>query len=129
MAEGLSADLRTGWLNALNNTAYNAGATVYVGIHTGDPGSAGTALELTGEARKAVTWTPSSAGSALVMSNDPAWTSWNQGTETINYLSLHTASTGGGNHLWNIQVGSPPTVNDGDDLTLTDLTLDVTPDA
>ena len=70
-------------------------ATVYVQLHTGDPGAAGTANAATGDAsRKAVTHASASGGSAAISGTNPSWS--NAGaSETITHLSYWSASSGG----------------------------------
>ena len=73
MAHGLSAYLCNSWLDALaNNTSY-AVAQVYIKLHTGDPGAAGTANAATETTRKAASFGAASAG-AITSDADISWT-------------------------------------------------------
>ncbi len=73
MAHGLSAYLCNAWLDALaNNTSY-AVAQVYIKLHTGDPGAAGTANAATETTRKAASFGAASAG-AITSDADISWT-------------------------------------------------------
>ena len=73
MAHGLSAYLCNSWLDALaNNTSY-AVAQVYIKLHTGDPGAAGTANAATETTRKAASFGAASAG-AINSDADISWT-------------------------------------------------------
>ena len=73
MAHGLSAYLCNSWLDALaNNTSY-AVTQVYIKLHTGDPGAAGTANAATETTRKAASFGAASAG-AITSDADISWT-------------------------------------------------------
>jgi len=73
MAHGLSAYLCNAFLDALaNNTSY-AVAQVYIKLHTGDPGAAGTANAATETTRKAASFGAASAG-AITSDADISWT-------------------------------------------------------
>ena len=73
MAHGLSAYLCNSWLDALaNNTSY-AVAQVYIKLHTGDPGAAGTANAATETTRKAASFGVAVAG-AMNSDADISWT-------------------------------------------------------
>lgn len=87
MADGLGA--------AGANTALDAllAAYTYVQLHTGAPGSAGTANVATETTRKQATWR-SSSGGASSQSNALTWTSV-AGSETYTHFTVWTASTAG----------------------------------
>jgi len=73
MAHGLSAYLCNAFLDALaNNTSY-AVTQVYIKLHTGDPGAAGTANAATETTRKAASFGAASAG-AITSDADISWT-------------------------------------------------------
>ena len=73
MAHGLSAYLCNSWLDALaNNTSY-AVAQVYIKLHVGDPGAAGTANAATETTRKAASFGVAVAG-AINSDADISWT-------------------------------------------------------
>ena len=94
---GLSAADKAAILNAhLRGGTYTGEATLYIGLHTGDPGVYGLANELAyaGYVRQAITFLAADATGSY---NDteivfPAPTT-NQGT--ISHYSIHSASTGG----------------------------------
>ena len=94
MADGLAVASANNILNVYRNTAYAAVANVYVQLHTGAPGAAGTANVSVGSAtRNAVTWNAASGGS-MTLASLSSWT--NGGTsETITDVTLWTASSGG----------------------------------
>ncbi len=64
MATGLStANLANKWLDMMGGTAFTAPATVYVKLHTGDPGASAATAASANTTRAAVTWSAASAGS------------------------------------------------------------------
>lgn len=84
--------------NAINDSIFNAAAfpsiaTVYMKLHLGDPGAAGTANASVETTRKATSWGASSSG---VVTNDAdiTWTSV-AASEDHTHFSLWDASTGG----------------------------------
>ena len=117
MADGLSAANADLALNAAVGT--NAG---YVQLHTGDPGSAGTANVSSVTTRESVTWGSASAGSVSA-SNEPEWTSW-AGTspETDTDISFWSASSSGTFGL-SMELASQVTMETGDSLTLTEIEI------
>lgn len=96
----------------------------YAQLHTGDPGSAGTSNVSSVTTREAVTWASASAGS-IAASNSPAWTSW-AGTngENVNDLSFWSLSSSGTFGL-SMALASGVTMDTGDSLTLTSVTVSI----
>jgi hypothetical protein len=92
MTVGQSSTHAHAILNVLRGTAYT-GVTPYVALHTGDPGSAGTANASATTTRMAATFAAPSAGSTT--SSAMSWTSWVPASETITHFSIWTASTAG----------------------------------
>ena len=127
MAVGLhGVNLANKWLDMLAGTAFTAPAASAVKLHTGDPGSAGTANASSVTTRPTVSWNAASAGSKS-MSNTPSWASW-AGTngEVVSHISGWDATTAG-NFLWSAVLTASKTVNTGDTLNLTSLTFALTP--
>lgn len=120
MAAGIATTPVNSMLTAVTGTD-----GVFVQLHTGDPGSAGTSNVSSVTTREAVTWGSVSGGS-VAMSNTPAWTSW-AGTspETETYVSFWSASTSGTFGM-SMQLTSSVTLNTGDSLTLTSASVTVT---
>ena len=104
-------------------TTFTAGV-LYVKLHTGDPGSAGTANASAVTTRYAATFSAASAGSMALTSMGGTYAM--TGTETISHISLHDASTAG-NFLWSVALTASKSVINGDTLSLTSLTLAFTP--
>lgn len=89
-----SDSVANGWLDALcRNVAYQ-NAAVWVQLHTGDPGAAGTANVATETTRKQVTF---GAGAASRTISNTAAIEWTNvaATEVITHISLWTASSAG----------------------------------
>lgn len=126
MTLGLStSNIANKWLDVLGNTAFSGIATVYVKLHVGDPGSAGTANASAETTRKLVAWSAASGGSKA-MSGTLSWASWAAGAETISHISLWDASTAG-NFLWSGALSSSKSVTNNDTLNITSLTVSVSP--
>lgn len=114
--------------NALLNTLRNvsgAVATLFVKLHTGDPGAAGATAASANTTRNSITFAAASGGS-VSLSATTSWASWASGTEVISHISIWDASTAG-NFLWSVALTASKTVNNGDTLTLNTLTLSITP--
>ena len=127
MTTGISsANLATNWLNMLRGTAFTAPAGQFVKLHTGDPGAAGANNASAVTTRSSATYTASSAGSALALSNTPTWSM--TATETISHISVWDASSAG-NFLFSAALNTPKSVNNGDTLNLTTLGFSMTPQA
>ena len=96
----------------------------YISLHTGDPGSAGTSDVSSVTTREAVTWGSASAGE-IAASNEPEWTSWagNNG-EVVTDISFWSASSSGTFGL-SMALNSSVTMDTGDSLTLTSISISV----
>lgn len=123
MTAGMAATIANGWLNQLRNTSASAIATVFVKLHTGDPGSAGTANAAAVTTRNQVTWAAASGGSMALS----ALSAYSMTTaETISHISFWDASTAG-TFLGSAALSASKTVANGDTLTFTTLTVAITP--
>lgn len=123
MTVGLAAATANAYLGVFKNTTYTAITTVYVKLHTGDPGAAGTSNASAVTTRNAVTWGTISAGSMPLsaLSNYSMTT-----TETISHISLWDASTAG-NFLQSAALTASVPVINGSTLSFSSLTLSFTP--
>ena len=93
MAHGLSAYLCNSWLDALaNNTSY-AVTQVYIKLHTGDPGAAGTANAATETTRKAASFGAASAG-AITSDADISWTNISGSQDASHFTAWDSLTTG-----------------------------------
>jgi hypothetical protein len=98
-------------------------AAVYVKLHTGDPGEAGTGNAATETDRIQATFGAAASG-AVANDADVEWTNV-AGSETYSHVSLWDASTSG-NCLWTGALTSPVAVVAGNDFTIPTGDLDVT---
>ena len=115
MATGMSAYLANSLLNALgNNTAY-AVTNVFVKLHVGDPGAAGTANAATETTRKAVSFAGASNGS-IASDLDVTWTNISGSQDATFFTAWDSLTTG--NFLFSGTItGNPYTA--GDTYTIT----------
>lgn len=120
MAAGLVAAVANAALTGLLGT----NDLIYAQLHTADPGTAGTTAVSSVTTRESVTWGSPSAAS-VAASNSPAWTSW-AGTspETDTYISLWSASSSG-TFGCSMQLSASVTMDTGDSLTLTSITITI----
>lgn len=127
MTTGLASGIANKILDALcSDTAWTLPAAFYVKLHTGDPGSAGTANAAGNTTREAATFSSASGGSKTT-SADVAWTSVST-AETYSHVSFWDASTAG-NFLGSDSLAASKTVAVGDNFTIPagSLTLALTP--
>jgi hypothetical protein len=100
--------------------SWTAPSTVYLKLHTGDPGEAGTSNAATETTRKSVAFSAASSGS-ISSSATVEWTNVST-TETYSHWSLWDNSTAG-NCLWSGALSSSAAVTAGDTFQITSLTL------
>jgi hypothetical protein len=107
--------------NAALSTVIGTDAA-FVQLHTGDPGSAGTSNVSSVTTRQSVTWGSPSAGS-VAASDTPQWTNW-AGTngEVDTDLSFWSLATSGAFGM-SMQMSAPVTMDTGDSLTLTAISV------
>jgi len=113
-------------LNALcRNTQYQI-ATVWVQLHTNDPGfSTPQSTNIAGETdRSQATFGSVASGGAISNTVAIAWTAVST-SETYVWVSLWSLSSGG-THLGNAQLTQSKVVNSGDDFSIPVGDLDVT---
>lgn len=96
----------------------------YISLAIGPPGSAGTANPSSVTTREAVTWGSAAAGS-IAASDEPEWTAW-AGTngEVVTDLAFWSLVTAGTFQL-SMPLNSSVTMDTGDSLTLTSITITV----
>lgn len=122
-----SANVATVFLNALlRATNWTAATTIYVKLHTGDPGASGANNAAAGSTtRVAITHAAPSSGSSAINGTNPSWT--NGGTsETLTHVSYWDASTAG-NFLGSAALSSSKAWASGDTYTHTTDTWSITP--
>jgi hypothetical protein len=122
MTVGKAAATANAYLNVFRNTSYT-GVNAFVKLHTGDPGSAGTANASAVTTRNAITFAAPSGGSMALSS----LASYSMTTsETISHVSLWDASSGGTFLESAALTASVPVIN-GSTLTFSAFTLAFTP--
>lgn len=114
---GIPTSEATSLLAAVFNAGtYTGDASLFVQLHTGDPGTAGTANVASNSTRKSITFAAAASG-AVASSNAPSWTSVPT-SETYAYISIWSASTGG-SCRWSGPLNASQAVTAGDTYTLT----------
>lgn len=113
--------LEEAWLKTLrgggNGSSFTAPANVYVKLHIGDPGEAGTSNAAGETTRQAATFAaPSNPAGTMVSNADTAWTNVST-TETLSHVSLWDASTAG-NCLFTGALTASKSVTAGDTFTI-----------
>lgn len=127
MAVGLSSTTMDNILNTFRGTTYTAPAGVFVQVHVGDPGAAGTANPSAVTSRQSATFaapTTDGTGRAINLSNTPTFSM--TATETISHISLWSA-TSAGTFLQSAALTSSVPVINGSTLTFSQLRLKYDP--
>jgi hypothetical protein len=131
MTVGFSAtNLANAWLNSMrgagNGVTFTAPATLFVQLHTADPGASGTTSVSSTTTRQALGFAAVSAGS-MAISGTPSWTSW-AGTngEVVTHISVWSASSAG-TFYFSAALTASKTVNTGDTLNLATLQFSLSP--
>lgn len=116
MTVGQSSTHINGILNVFRATNYTA-VSPFVKLHTGDPGSAGTANASSETTRKALTFAAPSSGT--ITASAVSWATWSATSpETLTHYSIWDASTAG-NFLMSGQFSASKTVTTGDTINAT----------
>lgn len=110
----------------VGRTTYTANAAFYAKLHTGDPGSAGTANAATETTRQAVTFGSAAASGSIANTVAASWTNVST-TETVTWVSFWTASSAG-TFLGSDDLSPSAALTAGDTLTIaiSGLTLSIT---
>jgi hypothetical protein len=112
------------WLDAFARNVSYANAAVWVKLHLGDPGAAGTANPAAETTRKQATFGSGATGGAISNTAAVEWAPV-PNTETVSWVSLWTASTGG-TFLGNDQLPTPAALTAGDTFRIPIGDLDLT---
>jgi hypothetical protein len=127
MTVGVSTvNVANAWLNVFRNTTFTGITTVYVKLHTGDPGSAGASNAAAGSTtRVAITWAAASSGSISMNGTPPSWTNGGTG-ETLSHVSFwdHISA---GNFLASDDLTATKTWASADTFTLSTQTVAISP--
>lgn len=113
---GLASYLANKFLDCLVNAVGFNVTGVWVQLHTGDPGAAGTANVAGNNTRKTMAFAAAAAGSKATNA-DITWTGVST-SETYTHVSLWDAAAAG-NYLWSGPLTASKAVNAGDTFTLT----------
>lgn len=123
MTRGAAAATANSFVNVLRGTTYTGLAGLFVKLHTGDPGAAGTSNASVVTTRNALTLNAASGGAATLSSLAAyAMTA----TESITDVSLWDAPSGG-NFIASGQLTAQRDVNNGDNLTFNTFTVSIAP--
>lgn len=106
-------------LDTLRGTAFSV-STVYLQLHTGDPGEDGTG-NVAGETTRQSAAFSAASGGSMATSGTVSWTSVSN-TETVTHWSAWDASSSG-NCLWSGALTSSASLEAGDTFQITSLTL------
>lgn len=93
MATGISNYLANSWLDALGNATSYSVSVVYVKLHVGDPGSAGTSNAATETTRKAASFAAASTG-ALASDAALTWTNIAGSQDATHFTAWDSLTTG-----------------------------------
>ncbi|MCB8914023.1 hypothetical protein L612_009200000030, partial [Rhodococcus rhodochrous J38] len=111
-------------LNWMRGVAPTPVPGLYVRLHTGDPGAAGTANGSVVTTRRQATMNAAAGGSMSLLSMSGSWAM--TASETITHISVHDAASGG-NFLLSAALNTPRSVVNGDTITMTTLVVGHTP--
>lgn len=123
MPAGLSTAARNSILDAIGNATSFSYSAVWVKLHLGDPGSAGTSNPAATTTRVQASFAAASGGS-MTTDADILWSSV-ANAETISWISLWDASTAG-NFIGNAQLTASKTVAVGDNFRIPTGSLTIT---
>lgn len=117
------------WLNCLRGTSaatFTGVTTMFAQLHTADPGASGTTAVSSTTTRQAVNFAAAASGSQS-LTGTTQWTNW-AGTngEVVTHISLWGASTSG-TFYYSVALTTSKTLNTGDTLTLSTLTVSLAP--
>ncbi len=93
MATGISSYLADQWLDALGNNDTFAVSAVYVKLHVGDPGAAGTSNTATETTRKEASFSAASSGT-LTSDSALTWTNIAGSQDATHFTAWDNVSAG-----------------------------------
>lgn len=125
MTVGNAAAHANSELNVWRGTNYTGWTSIQIGLHTGDPGAAGTANASVETTKQTVTMNAPSGGS-MSLASSVSWTSWPVGAngESISHISIWDNGT---TFKRSAALSAAKTMATGDTLTLSTLTVAKTP--
>jgi hypothetical protein len=126
MAVGLIAAVANKMLDAVaGRTTYTAETAVWVQLHIGDPGAAGTANTATETTRKQVTFGSAASGGAISNTAALTWTSIS-GSQDATHFSAWTAVTAGSALFTGTVTANSYTAGDTFEIAIGDLDVTLT---
>jgi len=120
MTVGFASSVVNGWLDGTYSTT-----NMWVKLHTGDPGAAGTSNAAAGDTNRRQVTMASASGGSKALSSSPTYT--NGGTsETITHVSFWSLVSAGV-YQGSGALGTSKAWASGDTLDFTTLTIAITP--
>ncbi len=112
MTVGFAPATANALLNALcRGSAYTPPAAIWVKLHVGDPGAAGTSNPATETTRKQATFGTNAAGGAIANTAPMTWTSV-AGSEDYTHFTAWDSSSGGTFQFSGTVTANPVTASD-----------------
>lgn len=121
-SDGMANKMIDAWTGKATFTA-NAG--VFVKLHIGDPGSAGTANAAANTTRHSAAFASSAASRTVASTADVVWATSETSTETITWVSFWDASTAG-NFLGRDDLPASQSVTAGNTFTISSGNISLT---
>jgi hypothetical protein len=118
----VTVGIATAQANTLLDTLLGS---TFIGLHTGDPGAAGTANVSSVTTRPAASYSAASGGSKA-LSTASSWTAWAGSAETVTHISFWTAATAGTFKASMVLTAGKP-MTTGDTLNLNTATMSLAP--
>lgn len=123
MATGLSSAVANNILNALDDAgSWTPPAAVWVKLHLGDPGAAGTSNAASNTTRQSAVFGSAAAGSATT-TNTITWTSVSA-TESYSHISTWDSDSGGA-FIWSDALEATRGLTAGDNFTISAGDIDI----
>ena len=123
MATGLSSAVANNILNALDDAgSWTPPAAVWIKLHTGDPGAAGTSNAASNTTRQSAVFGSATAGSATT-TNTITWTSVSA-TESYSHISAWDSDSGGA-LIWTDALEATRGLTAGDNFTISAGDIDI----
>lgn len=114
---GIKSTYANSMLNAyVGRTTFSATSGVWLKLHVGDPGAAGTSNPAGNTVRAQATFGAAASSGAISTTSDSSWSGVST-SETYTHVSAWDASSNG-NFLGSAALSTPETVNAGDNFTL-----------
>lgn len=121
-----TTSLANAWLNVLGGTTFTGITSLYVQLHTGDPGAGGTSnISVGSTTRVIMAVAAASAGSIALTGTQPSWTNGGT-TETLTGITVWSAITAG-THYLTADLSSSQSWASGNTFTLSSFSVSLSP--